>query len=160
MSQNKGTILKIILKSMNLVDWICVWGDHHYIFNEEYGWKILKFFLDKATKVLTYFKVDETKTNEPIEEVIFNKDQAPTKKYDAFPFNKIGTVILNILFKLVKANDPFLNQILIEANFGYWFGEFLMLEYDFLKHCIDYNIEGLVLIDTFVKKNEIRLNTF
>jgi len=69
--------------------------------------------------VLTYFKVDETKTNEPIEEVIFNKDQAPTKKYDAFPFNKIGTVILNILFKLVKANDPFLNQILIEANFGY-----------------------------------------
>lgn len=60
------------------------------------------------------------KPNEPIEEVIFNKDQsAPTKKYDAFPFNKIGTVILNILFKLVKANDPFLNQILIEANFGY-----------------------------------------
>ena len=35
-----------------------------------------------------------------------------------------------------------------------------MLEYDFLKHCIDNNIEGLVLIDTFVKKNEIRLNTF
>jgi len=35
-----------------------------------------------------------------------------------------------------------------------------MLEYEFLKHCIDNNIEGLVLIDTFVKKNEIWLNTF
>jgi|JI10StandDraft_1071094.scaffolds.fasta_scaffold394449_1 hypothetical protein len=95
---------------------------------------------------------------EPIEELIFNKtykQASPSKKYDAYPFNKIGTVLLNILFKLVKKNDQFLNQILTEANFGYRFGEFLMLEYDFLKHCIDSNIEGLVLIDTFVKKNEI-----
>jgi len=62
--------------------------------------------------VLTYFKLDETSSKEPIEELIFNKDHknaAPSKKYDAFPFNKIGTVMLNILFKLVKKNDPFLN---------------------------------------------------
>lgn len=119
--------------------------------------------MDKTTKVLTYYKVDDTYSKEPIEEMIFNKDHkqaAPKKKYDAYPFNKIGSVIFNILYKLVKWNDPFINEILTEANFGYKFGEFLMLEYDFLRHCIDNNIEGLVLIDTFVKKNEIRLNTF
>lgn len=35
-----------------------------------------------------------------------------------------------------------------------------MLEYEFLRHTIENQIEGLVLLDTFVKKNEIRLNTF
>ena len=153
----------MILKSVNLIDWLCARGDFHYLFNEEYGRKMLKFFLEKATKVLTYFKTEDSFSKEPIEEMIFNKDHKqppPSKKYDAFPFNKIGSVILNILFKLIKWNDPFLNQILTEANFGYKFGEFLMLEYDFLRHCIDNDIEGLVLIDTFVKKNEIWLNSF
>lgn len=98
-----------------------------------------------------------------MEELIFNKEYksaAPSKRFDAFPFNKIGTVIQNILYKIVKTNSEFLNEILVEENFGFKFGEFLMLEYEFLIHCIDNHIEGLVLIDTFVKKNEIRLNTF
>ena len=47
-----------------------------------------------------------------------------------------------------------------EADFGFVFGEQLILEYDFIKHCIDNKIESMVLIDTYVKKNEIRLNTF
>jgi hypothetical protein len=34
------------------------------------------------------------------------------------------------------------------------------LEYDFIIHCIDNKIESMVLIDTYVKKNEIRLNTY
>lgn len=34
------------------------------------------------------------------------------------------------------------------------------MEYDFIRHCIDNKIESLVLIDSYVKKNEIRLNTF
>jgi hypothetical protein len=34
------------------------------------------------------------------------------------------------------------------------------LEYDFIRHCIDNKIESMVLIDSYVKKNEIRLNTF
>lgn len=53
-----------------------------------------------------------------------------------------------------------MNELLSRNKFGYIFGEQLILEYEFLKHCIDNKIEGLVLIDTFVKKNEIRLNTF
>jgi len=36
----------------------------------------------------------------------------------------------------------------------------LILEYDFIRHCIDNKIESLVLIDSYVKKNEIRLNTY
>ena len=102
----------MILKSVNLIDWICVWGDFKYIFNEEYGRKILKFFIEKASKVLTYFKEANSYQNQPVEEMIFNKEYknaADNKQYDAFPFNKIGTVILNILYKLVKRDDQFLN---------------------------------------------------
>lgn len=36
-SLNKGGILKMILKSVNLIDWLCVRGDFKYIFNEENG---------------------------------------------------------------------------------------------------------------------------
>jgi len=36
----------------------------------------------------------------------------------------------------------------------------MLLEYDFMRHCIDNKVESLVLIDSYVKKNEIRLNTF
>ena len=86
----------MILKSLNLVDWLCARGDFHYIFNEDYGRKILKFMIDKIVKVLTYFKVEDGYNQEPMEELIFNKEHkgaAKNKKFDAFPFNKIGTVI-------------------------------------------------------------------
>ena len=53
-----------------------------------------------------------------------------------------------------------MNQLLSEADFGFVFGEHLILEYDFMRHCIDNKIESMVLIDTYVKKNEIRLNTY
>ena len=54
----------------------------------------------------------------------------------------------------------FLNQLLSEANFGFTFGEQLILEFDFIRHCIDNQIESMVLMGSYVKKNEIRLNTF
>ena len=60
----------------------------------------------------------------------------------------------------MRKDSRFLNQLLAEANFGFVFGEQLVLEYDFIRHCIDNKIESMVLIDSYVKKNEIRLNTF
>lgn len=60
----------------------------------------------------------------------------------------------------MRKNDPFLNELLAEVDFGFVFGEQLVLEYEFIRHCIDNRIESMVLIDTYVKKNEIRLNTF
>lgn len=36
----------------------------------------------------------------------------------------------------------------------------MLLEYEFIGHCIDNQVESLVLMDSYVKKNEIRLNTF
>ena len=60
----------------------------------------------------------------------------------------------------MRKNNGFINQLLAEADFGFVFGEYLILEYDFIRHCIDNKIESMVLIDTYVKKNEIRLNTF
>ena len=60
----------------------------------------------------------------------------------------------------MRKDSRFLNQLLAEANFGFVFGEQLILEYDFIRHCIDNKIESMVLIDSYVKKNEIRLNTY
>lgn len=72
----------------------------------------------------------------------------------------MGSILQNILYQLVKKNDSFLNRLLSEANFGFVFGEQLLLEFDFIRHCVDNRIESLVLMDSYVKKNEIRLNTF
>ena len=47
-----------------------------------------------------------------------------------------------------------------EANFGRVFGEQMVLDYEFIRYCIDHKLETTVLMDTFVKKNEIRLNSF
>jgi hypothetical protein len=77
-----------------------------------------------------------------------------------FPFTEIGAILQNILYQLVRKDSRFLNQLLAEANFGFVFGEQLILEYDFIRHCIDNKIESMVLIDSYVKKNEIRLNTY
>lgn len=77
-----------------------------------------------------------------------------------FPFTEIGAILQNILYQLVRKDSRFVNRLLAEANFGFVFGEQLILEYDFVRHCIDNKIESLVLIDSYVKKNEIRLNTF
>ena len=80
--------------------------------------------------------------------------------YDMFPFTEIGAILQNILYQLVRKNSRFLNRLLVEANFGFVFGEQLILEYDFITHCIEQKKESMVLIDSYVKKNEIRLNTY
>ena len=77
-----------------------------------------------------------------------------------FPFTEIGAILQNMLYQLVRKNDSYINSLLAEVDFGFIFGEQLILEYDFIRHCIDNKIESMVLIDTYVKKNEIRLNTY
>jgi hypothetical protein len=77
-----------------------------------------------------------------------------------FPFTEIGAILQNIMYHLVRKNDSFINTLLAEVDFGFVFGEQLILEYDFIRHCIENKIESMVLIDTYVKKNEIRLNTY
>lgn len=77
-----------------------------------------------------------------------------------FPFTEVGAILQNILYHLVRKDDPIINQLLAEVDFGFVFGEQLILEYDFIRHCIENKIESMVLIDTYVKKNEIRLNTY
>ena len=77
-----------------------------------------------------------------------------------FEMTEVGAILQNILYQLVRKNDSFLNQLLSEANFGFIFGEQLILEFDFIRHCIDNQIESMVLMGSYVKKNEIRLNTF
>jgi len=100
----------------------------------------------------------------PLEDLAFdsqkNKQAQSQRKYDMFPFTEIGAILQNILYQLVRRDSRFVNRLLAEANFGFVFGEQLILEYDFIRHCIDNKIESMVLIDSYVKKNEIRLNTF
>jgi len=100
----------------------------------------------------------------PLEDFTFNdlvnKTVQTQRRYDIFPFTNIGATLQNILYQLVRRNDPFLNGLLSQCNFGFVFGEQLLLDYEFIRHCIDNKMESLVLMDSYVKKNEIRLNTF
>jgi len=81
-------------------------------------------------------------------------------RFDILPFTDVGAILQNILCQLLRKNDHFLNTLLSECNFGYVFGEQVLLEYELIRHCIDSKVEGLVLMDSYVKKNEIRVNTF
>lgn len=89
-----------------------------------------------------------------------NRNVQNKRRFEIFEMTEVGAILQNILYQLVKKNDNFLNQLLSEANFGFVFGEQLILEFDFIRHCIDNQIESMVLMDSYVKKNEIRLNTF
>ena len=113
---------------------------------------------------LSSFRAPKEDTQLPLENLTFdkkkNKESQANRKYDMFPFTEIGALLQNILYQLVRKDSKTINQLLSEANFGFIFGEQLILEYDFIRHCIDNKIESLVLIDSYVKKNEIRLNTF
>jgi hypothetical protein len=89
-----------------------------------------------------------------------NKVQEKENKYNFFAFTEVGAIIQNILYQIVKKDDRYINRLLSELNFGFVFGEQLILEYDFIQYCIDNENESNVLIDSYIKKNEIRLNTF
>lgn len=82
------------------------------------------------------------------------------RKYDIFPFSRAGTYIQNIICHLIRKNSSEINGLLNEAVVGEVLGQWLILDLNFMAHCIDHRIEGIVLIDTFVKKNEIRINSF
>merc|ERR1711865_717075 len=133
-------------------------------FNEECGRTNLRFLLDRCTRALSQFRAPQDQIQLPLEDLAFNtaqnKKAQASRKYDMFPFTEIGAILQNILYQLVRRDSRFLNQLLSEVDFGFVFGEQLVLEYDFIRHCIDNKIESLVLIDSYVKKNEIRLNTF
>ena len=100
----------------------------------------------------------------PFEHLTFddrkNRQTQSKRKFEIFPLTDIGSILQNIQYQLVRQNDPYINQLLSDANFGFVFGEQLLLEYDFVRHCIDNCVESMVLMDSYVKKNEIRLNTF
>ena len=38
-----------------------------------------------------------------------NKEIQKTRKYDMFPFTEIGAILQNILYQLVRKNDPYTN---------------------------------------------------
>lgn len=167
--------LEFIKTCLQLFDWLCIRDKEIFLFNEERGRTNLRFLLDRCTRALSQFRApqeqiqlslddDKREVQLPLEDLAFNtaqnKKAQAARKYDMFPFTEISAILQNILYQLVRKDSRFINRLLAEANFGFIFGEQLILEYDFVRHCIDNKIESLVLIDSYVKKNEIRLNTF
>ena len=82
------------------------------------------------------------------------------RRYEVFPFTNVGATLQNILYQLVHLDDKFINSLLVQCNFGFVFGEQMLVDFEFIRHCIDNQVESLVLMDSYVKKTEIRLNTF
>jgi hypothetical protein len=164
-SDKRADYLILMKGGLQLLDWLCVRGQEEFIFNEQTGRHNLEFIIEKCNFALSAFRHPQLQeARVPMEDLAFNtkanSEAQQHRKYDMFPFTEIGAILQNILYQLVRKDEPLTNQLLAEADFGFVFGEQLILEYDFIKHCIDNKIESMVLIDTYVKKNEIRLNTF
>jgi hypothetical protein len=157
---------KLLIRTiLSLFDWVCVQNKMLLMFNEECGRTNMDFVINTCNLILSQFRKPIGSENRmpPMEDRTFNdrenRKTQSKRKYEIFPLTDIGSILQNIQYQLVRANDPFINQLLSEANFGFVFGEQLLLEYDFVRHCIDNCVESMVLIDSYVKKNEIRLNT-
>lgn len=56
-------------------------------------------------------------------------------------------------------NKSHINELLAFANFGQVLGNQLLLDYEFVGHCVDNCTENPSLLNSYVKKNETRLNT-
>ena len=164
--ERKHEYLSLIRATVMLFDWICLKGKFIFIFNEECGRANLKFVIDVCNKVLGQFRrpFENADKMGTMEDMTFNdrsnKKVQNKRRFEMFEMTEVGAIMQNILYQLIKKNDNFLNKLLSEANYGFIFGEQLILEFDFIRHCIDNQIESMVLMDSYVKKNEIRLNTF
>lgn len=163
-AERKLEYLQLIKCTAQLFDWLCVKDREIFLFNEQCGRENLAFIIERCNRALSQFRSPKDETQLPLEDLAHNtkknKQASDSRKYDMFPFTEIGAIFQNILYQLVRKDSRFLNKLLAEANFGFVFGEQLILEYDFITHCIEQKKESMVLIDSYVKKNEIRLNTY
>mmetsp|Transcript_3683 Transcript_3683/g.6271 ORF Transcript_3683/g.6271 Transcript_3683/m.6271 type:complete len:392 (+) Transcript_3683:252-1427(+) len=158
-AERKLEYLHLIKSSLQLLDWLCIQKKDHFIFNEESGATNLHFIISRCNRALSQFRAPPSHIQLPLDELIGEPKFVQKFEYQQFPFTEIGAILQNILYQLVRKNSKLLNQLLSQANFGFVFGQQLILEYEFVRSCIDKKIESMVLIDSYVKKNEIRLNT-
>ena len=86
----------------------------------------------------------------PFENLTFddrkNLQTQSKRKFEIFTLTDIGSILQNSQYQLLRQNDPYINQLFSEVNFGFVFGEKLLLELDFVKHCIENCVESMVLM--------------
>jgi hypothetical protein len=171
--------MQLIRICLSLFEWLCINDKHAFVFSPETGRQNLTFVINLSNSIICQFRlpmqsgrdksaenrkalsesVDKTDTTLlPLENLSSKPDT--TARFDILPFTDVGAILQNILCQLLRKNDYFLNTLLSECNFGCVFGEQVLLEYELIRHCIDSKVESLVLMDSYVKKNEIRVNTF
>lgn len=141
--ERKHEYMRLIRATVMLFDWLCLRKKFIFLFNEECGRTNLKFVIDTCNKVLGQFRRPFENANRmgTMEDMTFNdrmnKKVQNKRKFEMFEMTEVGAILQNIQYQLVMQNDNFLNQLLSEANFGFIFGEQLILEFDFIRHCID-----------------------
>lgn len=92
----------LIKVGLQLIDWLCVRGQDHFIFNEQSGKYNIEFIIDKCNYALSAFRHPTTLTSVPLEDLTHNtktnKEMQKHRKYDMFPFTEIGAILQNILY--------------------------------------------------------------
>jgi hypothetical protein len=127
------------------------------LFSNENGKENLDFILNYCNKVLEQFKTPTTSKVE--DEADFESYKKRNSVEKQFPLTEHGAILQNIQFLLVRMNKSHINELLAFANFGKVLGNQLLLDYEFVCHCVDNCAENPSLLNSYVKKNEVRLNT-
>lgn len=133
-ADRKIDYMLLIRTCLSFFDWLCVNNRFNFIFNEESGRTNIAFIVNMCNMVLSQFRKPLASTTDslstampPMEDLTFNdranKIVQDKRRYDIFPFTDVGAILQNIQYQLVRKNDPFLNTLLSEANFGFVFGE-------------------------------------
>lgn len=100
-----------------MLDWLCVRGQEEFNFNEQTGRHNLEFIIEKCNFALSAFphsKLQDARV--PMEDLAYNtkanKEAQKHRKYDMFHFTEIGAILQNILYHLVRMDEPLINQLL------------------------------------------------
>lgn len=107
--------MRFIRATVMLFDWLCLQNKYIFLFNPECGRNNLKFVMDTCNKVMGQFRRPFGDANKmaPMEDITFNdkmnKKVENRRRFECFEMTDIGAILQNILYQLVKKNDPFLN---------------------------------------------------
>ena len=99
-SDVRADYLILMKAGLQLLDWLCVRGQEHFIFNEQTGKHNLEFVIEKCNYALSAFRHPQSagaNSRMPMEDLAFNtktnKEQQELRKYDMFPFIEIGAIL-------------------------------------------------------------------
>ena len=147
---------KLLLYILEFFAWLCKQGYSTTLFNEVDGSGIITWLLNSLSYIVSYFRRGSAQfgtETEKLEDTIYGRKAKKVENkhiYEISPFGQLAVYIQDIFSQIIGTKNEEIDQLLIDAQFGTHLGNIFILQFDYLKFCIDHQIERLSLIDVII----------